>query len=153
MAGSPSTPACSRRSRSRSDRADQARPGRFGVVGYDRSANTAPIEPGDVRLEYDRNLLDITPAGDGGTVGGNNGSGGALVNGKLNLAIAAGTAAARLPSRRSRSTGTSAIRRAVAITIVAKAAGTTVKANGAGPSNQPERSPTPPTTRAPMKTP
>ena len=46
--------------------ADPQQPGRFGVVGYDRGANTAPIEPGDLRLEYDRNLLDITPAGDGG---------------------------------------------------------------------------------------
>jgi hypothetical protein len=46
--------------------ADPQQPGRFGVVGYDRAANTAPIEPGDLRLDYDRSLLDITPAADGG---------------------------------------------------------------------------------------
>ncbi|WP_323373687.1 phosphodiester glycosidase family protein, partial [Plantactinospora alkalitolerans] len=39
--------------------------GTFGVVGYDAEGNTAPIEPADVRLEYDRELLEITPTGDG----------------------------------------------------------------------------------------
>jgi hypothetical protein len=33
----------------------------FGVVGADRDGATAPIEPADVRLEYDHALLDVTP--------------------------------------------------------------------------------------------
>ncbi|MDA0634492.1 phosphodiester glycosidase family protein [Nonomuraea sp. MCN248] len=32
----------------------------FGVVGYDRNGNTAPIEPSDLTLDYDRALLDVT---------------------------------------------------------------------------------------------
>ncbi|MFI5487332.1 phosphodiester glycosidase family protein [Micromonospora echinaurantiaca] len=37
----------------------------FGVVGYDAEGNTAPIEPADLRLDYDRELLTITPTADG----------------------------------------------------------------------------------------
>jgi len=33
----------------------------FGVVGYDREGASAPIEPADVRLEYDPALLEVTP--------------------------------------------------------------------------------------------
>ncbi|GAA2910429.1 phosphodiester glycosidase family protein [Streptosporangium fragile] len=33
--------------------------GTFGVVGYDRNGNSAPIEPADARLDYDRDLLDV----------------------------------------------------------------------------------------------
>ncbi|MFJ6165601.1 phosphodiester glycosidase family protein [Micromonospora orduensis] len=36
-----------------------------GVVGYDAEGNTAPIEPRDVTVDYDRDLLRITPTGDG----------------------------------------------------------------------------------------
>ncbi|GAA4456209.1 phosphodiester glycosidase family protein [Phytohabitans houttuyneae] len=39
--------------------------GSLGVVGYDADGNSAPIEPADVRLEYDTSLLDVTPAEDG----------------------------------------------------------------------------------------
>ncbi|MEV4493025.1 phosphodiester glycosidase family protein [Micromonospora coxensis] len=39
--------------------------GLFGVVGYDAEGNTAPIEPADLRLEYDRELLEVTPTADG----------------------------------------------------------------------------------------
>ncbi|RZU77876.1 3',5'-cyclic AMP phosphodiesterase CpdA [Micromonospora kangleipakensis] len=39
--------------------------GLFGVVGYDAEGNTAPIEPADLKLEYDRKLLAVTPTGDG----------------------------------------------------------------------------------------
>jgi hypothetical protein len=39
--------------------------GLFGVVGHDAEGNTAPIEPADLRLEYDRQLLEVTPTGDG----------------------------------------------------------------------------------------
>ena len=35
------------------------------MVGYDAEGNTAPIEPADLTLEYDRELLKITPTGDG----------------------------------------------------------------------------------------
>ncbi|MCK1809661.1 MULTISPECIES: phosphodiester glycosidase family protein [unclassified Micromonospora] len=39
--------------------------GLFGVVGYDAEGNTAPIEPADLKLEYDRDLLSVTPTADG----------------------------------------------------------------------------------------
>ncbi|WP_245775002.1 phosphodiester glycosidase family protein [Nonomuraea wenchangensis] len=34
----------------------------FGVVGYDRNGNSAPVEPADLTLDYDRALLEVTPA-------------------------------------------------------------------------------------------
>ncbi|WP_067186388.1 phosphodiester glycosidase family protein [Microtetraspora niveoalba] len=36
--------------------------GVFGVVGYDRNGNSAPIEPADLRLDYDTALFDVAPA-------------------------------------------------------------------------------------------
>ncbi|MFU8872097.1 phosphodiester glycosidase family protein [Micromonospora sp. SL4-19] len=39
--------------------------GLFGVVGYDAEGNTAPIEPADLRLEYDHDVLAVTPTADG----------------------------------------------------------------------------------------
>ncbi|RQW92635.1 phosphodiester glycosidase family protein [Micromonospora globispora] len=39
--------------------------GLFGVVGYDAEGNTAPIEPADLKLEYDDKLLAVTPTADG----------------------------------------------------------------------------------------
>ncbi|SBT46752.1 phosphodiester glycosidase family protein [Micromonospora auratinigra] len=39
--------------------------GLFGVVGFDGEGNTAPIEPADLRLEYDHELLAVTPRADG----------------------------------------------------------------------------------------
>ncbi|MGN9920640.1 phosphodiester glycosidase family protein [Micromonospora palomenae] len=39
--------------------------GLFGVVGYDAEGNTAPIEPADLKLEYDPKLLAVTPTVDG----------------------------------------------------------------------------------------
>ncbi|MEU5938789.1 phosphodiester glycosidase family protein [Micromonospora sp. NPDC047548] len=39
--------------------------GLFGVVGYDAEGNTAPIEPADLKLEYDPQLLAVTPTADG----------------------------------------------------------------------------------------
>lgn len=36
-----------------------------GIVGYDDGGFTAPIEPRDLALDYDRGLLDITPTPDG----------------------------------------------------------------------------------------
>ncbi|MGH3656948.1 MAG: phosphodiester glycosidase family protein, partial [Micromonosporaceae bacterium] len=44
---------------------DPAKPGSFGVVGYDAAGYTAPIEPADLSLAYDRELLDIR-TGDNG---------------------------------------------------------------------------------------
>ncbi|MFG2010158.1 phosphodiester glycosidase family protein [Micromonospora sp. NPDC048868] len=37
----------------------------FGVVGYDAEGNTAPIEPADLKLDYDKDLLKIAPTADG----------------------------------------------------------------------------------------
>jgi hypothetical protein len=39
--------------------------GGAGIVGYDDNGFTAPIEPADIRLDYDKSLLDITPTADG----------------------------------------------------------------------------------------
>ncbi|MFI6813122.1 phosphodiester glycosidase family protein [Nonomuraea sp. NPDC050328] len=44
------------------DVAQAAASGRFGVVGYDRNGNSAPIEPADVQLDYDKTLFEVTPA-------------------------------------------------------------------------------------------
>ncbi|WP_328851739.1 phosphodiester glycosidase family protein [Micromonospora globbae] len=40
----------------------------FGVVGLDAEGNTAPIEPADLKLDYDRDLLRIAPNADGNLV-------------------------------------------------------------------------------------
>ncbi|NUW34303.1 phosphodiester glycosidase family protein [Nonomuraea sp. SMC257] len=37
----------------------------FGVVGYDRNGNSAPIEPSDLTLSYDKDLFEVTPADQG----------------------------------------------------------------------------------------
>lgn len=37
----------------------------FGVIGYDADGASAPVEPGNVTLTYDRELLDIAPNADG----------------------------------------------------------------------------------------
>jgi Phosphodiester glycosidase/Calcineurin-like phosphoesterase len=39
--------------------------GDVGVVGFDDKGFTAPIEPADLKLDYDRSLLEITPNADG----------------------------------------------------------------------------------------
>lgn len=36
-----------------------------GVVGYDDNGFTAPIEPADLRLDYDHELIEVAPAEDG----------------------------------------------------------------------------------------
>lgn len=54
--------------------------GLFGVVGFDAEGNTAPIEPADLRLEYDHDLLAVTPTADGNlSVKSLGGTGSALV--------------------------------------------------------------------------
>ncbi|NUR82713.1 MAG: metallophosphoesterase, partial [Nonomuraea sp.] len=45
--------------------AGQDATGTFGVVGYDRNGNTAPIEPADLSLSYDTSLFEVTPAEQG----------------------------------------------------------------------------------------
>lgn len=35
----------------------------FGVIGHDAHGNSAPIEPGDVELEYDDTLFEVVPDG------------------------------------------------------------------------------------------
>lgn len=44
--------------------------GSFGIIGYDADGTSAPVDPADVRLDYDRSLFGITPdpAGGGFTV-------------------------------------------------------------------------------------
>ncbi|GAA0951047.1 phosphodiester glycosidase family protein [Nonomuraea longicatena] len=39
--------------------------GAFGVVGYDRNGNSAPIEPADLELDYDRAMFEVTPTAQG----------------------------------------------------------------------------------------
>jgi exopolysaccharide biosynthesis protein/3',5'-cyclic AMP phosphodiesterase CpdA len=39
--------------------------GEVGIVGYDDNGFTAPIEPADLRLDYDRELIEVTPDEDG----------------------------------------------------------------------------------------
>ncbi|HZM76023.1 MAG TPA: phosphodiester glycosidase family protein [Candidatus Limnocylindrales bacterium] len=39
--------------------------GTFGVVGYDAEGRSAPIEPGDLKLEYDTSLMSVEPSADG----------------------------------------------------------------------------------------
>jgi len=52
----------------------------FGVLGYDGEGTSAPVEPQDVTLTYDTNLLEITPNADGQyTVRARQPSGSALV--------------------------------------------------------------------------
>lgn len=36
-----------------------------GIIGFDDGGFTAPIEPSDIKLDYDKSLLDITPTPDG----------------------------------------------------------------------------------------
>ncbi|HEY3501456.1 MAG TPA: phosphodiester glycosidase family protein [Actinocatenispora sp.] len=54
--------------------------GHFGIVGYDASGFTAPIEPSDVSLDYDRSLLSVgTDANGNFTVKARKDSGATLV--------------------------------------------------------------------------
>ncbi|MEV1050252.1 phosphodiester glycosidase family protein [Streptomyces sp. NPDC049887] len=46
--------------------ADAEASGRFGVLGFDAHGTSAPVEPADVRLDYDRSLFDIAPDTEGG---------------------------------------------------------------------------------------
>lgn len=39
--------------------------GTFGVVGYDAEGRSAPIEPADLKLEYDTSLMSVEPTADG----------------------------------------------------------------------------------------
>ncbi|WP_291415380.1 phosphodiester glycosidase family protein [Actinophytocola sp.] len=70
----------------------QGRTATFGVVGADRDGYRAPVEPADVRLSYDRDLLTVTEAADGTfTATANRPTGSALVT------IAVGGVRAVLP--------------------------------------------------------
>ncbi|GAA2870236.1 phosphodiester glycosidase family protein [Nonomuraea rubra] len=56
----------------------------FGVVGYDRNGNSAPIEPGDLTLDYDRNLFEVTAADHGSfTVKAKQATGSGLITAKV----------------------------------------------------------------------
>ncbi|WP_326691229.1 phosphodiester glycosidase family protein [Streptomyces sp. NBC_01795] len=39
----------------------------FGLVGYDAQGNSAPVEPSDARLDYDRSHFEVTPDKDAAT--------------------------------------------------------------------------------------
>src|SRR5690606_37657166 len=56
----------------------------FGIVVYDRNGNTAPIEPADLTLDYDRALLDVTADEHGSfTVKARKDTGSALITAKV----------------------------------------------------------------------
>lgn len=50
--------------------ADGGAEGSFGVVGFDAAGTSAPVDPADARLDYDRSLFSVSPdtAGGGFTV-------------------------------------------------------------------------------------
>ncbi|MGX1881681.1 phosphodiester glycosidase family protein [Streptomyces sp. NPDC055287] len=76
--------------------ADAAASGTFGIVGYDAHGASAPVEPRDVRLDYDPSLFDVRDDGRGNfTVTSRTGSGAgeirATVGGKVtSLAVGVG---------------------------------------------------------------
>ncbi|MEU5977058.1 phosphodiester glycosidase family protein [Streptomyces sp. NPDC047315] len=56
--------------------ADADATGTFGLVGRDAQGNSAPVEPADVRLDYDRELFSVTDDGAGSfTVASRTGAG------------------------------------------------------------------------------
>ncbi len=58
--------------------ADAEASGAFGIVGYDAHGTSAPVEPRDVTLDYDRSLFEVRDDGRGGfTVTSHTGSGAA----------------------------------------------------------------------------
>ncbi|MGW7053208.1 phosphodiester glycosidase family protein [Streptomyces sp. NPDC054887] len=65
--------------------ADAAASGTFGIVGYDAHGASAPVEPRDVRLDYDRSLFDIRDDGRGGfTVTSRTGGGAGRITATVN---------------------------------------------------------------------
>ncbi|WP_254076900.1 phosphodiester glycosidase family protein [Streptomyces pacificus] len=48
--------------------ADARASGRFGIIGLDAHGTSAPVEPSDIRLDYDRSLFDIAADAEGFTV-------------------------------------------------------------------------------------
>lgn len=63
----------------------------FGVVGYDRNGNSAPVEPADLKLDYDKSLFEVTAAEQGYfTVKAKGATGSGLITakvGKLTTAV------------------------------------------------------------------
>ncbi|WP_245641924.1 phosphodiester glycosidase family protein [Nonomuraea candida] len=56
----------------------------FGVVGYDRNGNSAPIEPADLALDYDKELFEVTAAEHGHfTVKAKRATGSGLITAKV----------------------------------------------------------------------
>ncbi|MDX3850011.1 phosphodiester glycosidase family protein [Streptomyces sp. AK02-01A] len=69
--------------------ADAAATGTFGIVGLDSHGTSAPIEPQDVRLDYDRSLFEVTDDGVGSfTVKSLTGSGAGRITAKAGGATA-----------------------------------------------------------------
>lgn len=64
--------------------------GTFGIVGYDRNGNSAPIEPADLKLTYDQALFEVTPTEQGFfTVKAKQASGSGLITAKVGAATVA----------------------------------------------------------------
>lgn len=64
--------------------------GTFGVVGYDRNGNSAPIEPADLTLAYDQALFEVTPTEHGAfTVKAKQASGSGLITARVGKATVA----------------------------------------------------------------
>ncbi|MEU6712003.1 phosphodiester glycosidase family protein [Nonomuraea sp. NPDC046802] len=56
----------------------------FGVVGYDRNGNSAPIEPDDLKLDYDRALFEVSATRHGSfTVKAKQATGSGLITAKV----------------------------------------------------------------------
>lgn len=73
--------------------ADPGAEGAFGFTGFDAGGHSAPVEPSDVTLEYDRSLFRVSPdpAHGGFTVAARDGTG--SVSGVIRATVAGRTAA------------------------------------------------------------
>lgn len=72
--------------------ADAAASGTFGIVGYDAHGTSAPVEPRDVTLDYDRSLFDVRDDGRGNftvtsRTGSADGAGGVGAAGQIKVTV------------------------------------------------------------------
>ncbi|MGW6460429.1 metallophosphoesterase, partial [Streptomyces sp. NPDC055078] len=81
--------------------ADGAATGTFGFTGFDAHGNSAPVEPADVTLRYDRSLFDIRDNGAGSfTVSSRTGTGAGAITAQVagvTTTLAAGVGLTRQP--------------------------------------------------------
>ncbi|MER7049115.1 phosphodiester glycosidase family protein [Streptomyces jumonjinensis] len=82
--------------------ADGRATGSFGVIGFDAQGGSAPVEPADVRLDYDRALFDVHDDGAGAfTVASRTGGGAGVITATVqgvttSLAVSVGLTEARV---------------------------------------------------------